>query len=104
MIKIIYGQSAKGHSYAAFYLKHNLIGLTKEELKQKLLTMVDDIEVEEEDKSTATRLLAIMENEKVASLMQEADFVGQIDASSVEQIIKLNAVTRHEKANSKKRT
>ena len=55
--QIIYGESGNGKSYSPFFVKHNLMGLSNEELKVRLELLSKDENSTEEDRNRAKSIL-----------------------------------------------
>ncbi len=55
--KIIMGGSAKGKSYAPFFVKHNLMGETNEKIKFRLQEIIADENFQEPEREQAKRIL-----------------------------------------------
>lgn len=55
--QIIYGGSGKGISYSPFFVKHNLMGLSNEELEVRLESLSNDQTSTEEVRNTAKSIL-----------------------------------------------
>lgn len=60
--QIILGGSGKGKSYSPFFIKHNLMGKTDEELKQRLQDIIADENLPEVEIEQAKRILQNFES------------------------------------------
>ncbi|WP_312174002.1 hypothetical protein [Chryseobacterium sp.] len=55
--KIIYGNSGRGKSWIPFFQKHNLFGLSDEDLNKRLNEIIQDKSLEEAEINMATAIL-----------------------------------------------
>ena len=62
MKKIMIGGSRKGKSYAPFFLKHNLMGKTNEELKLRLREIITVDNLQEPEREQAKLILQNLNN------------------------------------------
>lgn len=60
-IKIMYGGTGKGKSYSPFFLRHNLMGKTNDELKIRLAEIIADQSLQQSEIEQAKIILQNLE-------------------------------------------